>query len=74
MDGFGPGQSPAATDGAIHDDAVQGSTALDRARMLLDGLDDVGASDHQTSPAQVADTLDTAVALLRDALQASAPD
>jgi hypothetical protein len=51
--------SPKTTDG----------TALDQARALLDCLDEAPAA-----PAQVADTLDAAVALLRDALQASAPD
>jgi len=46
-----------------------GSPALDQARALLDGLDQAPAA-----PAEVAETLDAAVALLRDALQASAPD
>jgi hypothetical protein len=59
-----PLEASAEDDRSMHDD-----TPLGQARSLLDGLD--GA---EATPAQVADTLDQAVALLRDALQASAPD
>lgn len=56
-------------DGSSPSPAPTEATALDQARALLVDLDESPAA-----PAQVADTLDAAVALLRDALQASAPD